>query len=76
MAEQEVADQHTRFVAPQHPRRKLAAAHTAFVDHIIVKERRRVHELDSRGKLDVPVTRVAAEAGGGQGQHRPQALAA
>src|SRR5258708_3837648 len=31
LAEQEVADQHARLVAPEHPRRELAAAHFALV---------------------------------------------
>ena len=55
-----VADQHGRLVAPQHPRRRRAAPHVALVDHVVVQERRRVHEFDRRGELDVARSGVVA----------------
>ena len=76
LAEQEIADQHARLVAPQHAGGELAAAHVAFVDHVVVQQRRSVHELDRGGELDVAVAGVAGELGHGQRQHRPQPLAA
>ena len=76
LAEQEVADQHARLVAPQHPRRRLAAPHVAFVDHVVVQERRGVHEFDRGGELDVARSGVAAQPGGRERQDRPQPLAA
>ncbi|MGY4368389.1 hypothetical protein ACVW1A_004454 [Bradyrhizobium sp. LB1.3] len=75
LAEQEVADQHARFVAPEHPRRQLAAAHLALVDDVVVQERGGMHELDGGGELDMAVAGVAGEVGHGERQHRPQALA-
>ena len=76
LAEQEIADQHARLVAPHHARRRLAAAEVALVDHVVVEERRRVHEFDARRELDVAFALVAAHAGRGDGQHRPKPLAA
>ena len=57
LAEQKIADQHARLVAPQHARGEPAAAHVAFVDHVIVQQCRRVHELDRGGELDMTVAR-------------------
>ena len=62
LAEQEIADQHARLVAPHHARRELAAPHVALVDHVVVEQRRRVHELDAGGELDMAVAVVAATA--------------
>ena len=76
LAEQEIADQHARLVAPQHARGEPAAPHLAFVDHVVVQQRRRVHELDRGGELDVAVAGIAGEPRHRQGQHRPQPLAA
>jgi hypothetical protein len=76
LAEQEIADQHAGLVAPADARRDLPAAHVAFVHHVVVEEGRRVHELDARREADVAVAAVAAERGGGEGEHWPQALAA
>jgi hypothetical protein len=53
LAEQEVADQHARLVAPEHARGELAAAHVALVDHVVVQQRRGVHELDRGRELDM-----------------------
>ena len=61
LAEQEVADQHARFVAPQHAGGELAAPHLALVDDVVVQQRRGVHELDRGGELDVAVAGVAGE---------------
>ena len=76
LAEQEVADQDARLVAPQHAGGELAAAHVALVDHVVVQQRRRVHELDRGGELDMAVAGVTREFGHGQRQHRAQPLAA
>ena len=46
LAEQEIADQHARLIAPEHAGGELAAAHVALVDDIVMQKRRRVHELD------------------------------
>ena len=76
LAEQEIADQHARLVAPQHARRELAAAHVALVDHVVVQQRRGVHELDRGRELDVAVAGIAGQHRHGEGEHRPQPLAA
>ncbi len=76
LAEQEVADQHAGLVAPQHPRRQLAAAQFALVDHVVMQQGRGVHELDGGRELDMAVAGVAGEVGHRQRQHRAQALAA
>ena len=76
VAEQEVADQHAGLIAPQHARRDLAAAHVALVHDIVMEQRRGVHELDAGGEFEMAVALVAAHAGGGEHEHRPQALAA
>ena len=76
LAEQEVADQHAGLIAPQHPRRQLAATQLALVDHVVMQQRRGVHELDGGGELDMAVAGIAGEACHRQRQHRAQALAA
>ncbi len=76
LAEQEIADQDARLVAPHHARRRLAAAQVALVHHVVVEQRGGVHEFDRRGELHPAVALVAAHAGGGDRQHRPQPLAA
>src|SRR5581483_6681344 len=53
LTEQEIADQHARLVAPDHASRGLAAAQLALVDHVVVQQRRGVHEFYSGGELDV-----------------------
>ena len=62
LAEQEIADQHARLVAPQHARRGLAAPHLALVDDVVVQQRRGVHELDRGGELDVAVAGIAGQS--------------
>ena len=76
LAEEIIADQHARLVAPDHARRQLAAPQLALVDHVVVEKRGGVHELDAGGELDMAVARVAAHPRRGDGQHRPQPLAA
>jgi hypothetical protein len=76
LAEQEVADQHARLVAPEHAGGELAAAHVALVDDVVMQQRRGVHEFDGGRELDVAVAPVAAEIGHRERQHRPQPLAA
>ena len=61
LAEQEVADQHARLVAPQHARRQFAAPQFAFIDHIVVQQRRRMHEFDRGRELDMAVAGIAGE---------------
>ena len=55
LAEQEIADQDACLVAPDHAGGELAAAHVAFVDHVVVQQRGGVHELDRGRELDVAV---------------------
>ena len=76
LAEQEIADQHARLVAPDHAGGELAAAHVAFVHHVVMQQRRGVHELDRGRELDVAVAGVAGELRHRQRQHRAQPLAA
>ncbi len=76
LAEQEVADQHARLVAPDHARRLPAAAQIALVDDVVVEQRGGVHELDRCRELDVAVAGIAEHLRGGERHHRPQALAA
>ena len=73
--EEEVTDQDRGLVAPHHAGRRLAAAHVALVDDIVMQQRRRVHEFDRGRELDVMVALVAEHGGGRERQHRPQALA-
>ena len=76
LAEQEIADQHARLVAPQHAGGEPAAPHLALVHHVVVQQRRGVHELDRGGELDVAVARIAGELRHREREHRPQPLAA
>ena len=76
LAEQEIADQHARLVAPKLARGGPAAPHVAFVHHVVVQQRRGVHEFDRGGELDVAVAGIAGQARHRQRQHRPQPLAA
>ena len=76
LAEQEVADQHARLVAPDHARRLPAATQVALVDDVVMQQRRCMHELDRRRELDVALAGIAEHLGGGERHHRAQALAA
>ena len=67
LAEQEIADQHARLVAPQHAGGEPAAAHLAFVDDVVVQQRGGVHELDRRGELDVAVAADSRRAAPSRG---------
>ena len=69
LAEQEIADEDARLVAPFHPRRDLAAAHLALVDDVVVEQRRGVHELDGGGEFNVAVPGITRETGHRQRQH-------
>ena len=53
LAEQEVADQNARLVAPLDARGDLAAPHVALVHHVVVEQGGGMHELDAGGELDV-----------------------
>ena len=74
--EQEVAHQDGSLVAEHGVGAGEAPAKQAFVDHVVVQQRRRVDELDAGGQVDVAVALVAAHAGRRQRQQRPQPLAA
>ena len=50
-AEQEIADQHARRIAPDEVGGALAAAHSRAVDDIVVEQGRGVDELDRGGEL-------------------------
>ena len=76
LAEQEVADENARLVAPDHAGCLLAPAHAAFVDHVVMQQGCRVHELDAGGELDVAFAGIAEHLRGGQGDHWPKPLAA
>ena len=76
LAEQEVADQHARLVAPDHAGGELAAAELALVDDVVMEQRRGVHELDARRELDVAFAAIAAHFRRRERQHRPEPLAA
>ena len=75
-AEQEIADQNAGLVAPDRVGRGQPAAQIAFVDDVVMKQRRGVDKLDDRGEAEMAVAAIAAEPGRGQCQHRAQALAA
>ena len=75
-AEQEIADQHARRIAPDEVGGALAAAHARAVDDIVVEQGRGVDELDRGGELVVARAGVAEQRGAGEGQHRPHPLAA
>ena len=76
LAEQKIADQHARLVAPQHAGGELAAPHLAFVHDVVVQQRGGVHEFDRGRELDVAVAVIAGEPRHRQGEHRAQPLAA
>ena len=75
-AEQEVADQHARFVAPDGVGGDQPPAQIALVDHVVVEKGRGVDELDAGRERQVAPAPVAAEAGRGERQHGAQPLAA
>ncbi len=76
LPEQEIADEDARLVAPQQPRRRLAAPEVALIDDVVMEQRRRMHELDARREPHMAGALIAGQLGGGDGQHRPEALAA
>ena len=53
------------------PRRMFALVHD-----IVMQQRRRMHEFDAGGELQMAVALVAAHAGGGEDKHGAQAFAA
>ena len=75
-AEQEIADQDRRLVAPDRVGGIAAAAQIARIDDIVMQQGRGVDELDRGGEGDVALAAIAAQPRAGQGQHRPQPLAA
>ncbi len=75
-AEQEIADQHRRLIAPDGIGAGQTPAQGAVVDHVVMQQGGRVDEFHAGGQTDVTLAAVAAQFGGGQGQHRAQALAA
>ena len=75
-AEQEIADQHARRIAPDEVGGALAAAHARTVDDVVVKQGRSVDELDRGGELVVAGAGIAQQICAGERQHRAHALAA
>ena len=75
-AEQEIADQDARRIAPDEVGGALAAAHARAVDDVVVEQGRGMDELDRGGELVVARAGVAEQVGAGERQHRPHALAA
>jgi hypothetical protein len=74
--EQEVADQHALRPAPDQVRGDLAATQGAAVDDVVVQQGGGVDELDGGRQLQAVVVIRARQTRGGDGQQRPQALAA
>ena len=72
MAEQEIADQDARLIAPDEAGGFAAAPVVAFVDDIVMEQGSGVHKLDGGGEADVGLALIADQLGGGDGQHRPQ----
>ena len=75
-AEQEVADQDRRLVAPDRVGGGRAAAQAAVVDHVVVQQRGGVDELDAGGERQLPRAAIAAQPRREQGQDGPDPLAA
>ena len=75
-AEQEIADQHARRIAPDEVRGALAAAQVAAVDDVVVEQRRGVDELDRGGEPVVARAGIAEQLRARERQHRPHPLAA
>ena len=75
-AEQEIADQDARRIAPDEVGGALAAAHAGAVDDVVVEQRRGMDELDRGGELVVARSGIAEQGAAGERQHRPHALAA
>jgi hypothetical protein len=73
---EEVAHQDGALVAPQDVCRWLTAPQLTAVDHVVVKQRRRVQELDGRSDLNSTRARVAAQLRSEEEQSRAHALAA
>ena len=74
--EEIVAHQHARLVVPEDVRGGAPAPLGALVDDVVVEERRGVDEFHRGGELDMVLARIAVEPRPGEGEHRPQALAA
>ena len=70
-AEEKIADQHRGLVAPDGIRGGEAAAQIAVVDDIVMQQGGGVDEFDRGGEGDVAIAAIAAEPGGGEGEHRP-----
>ena len=75
-AEQEVADQHARRVAPDGVRRRLAASQVGTVDDVVVQQCRGMDELDRRRQPVMPLAAIVEQPRASERQHRPQPLAA
>ena len=75
-AEQEVADEDARRIAPDEVGGALAAAHARAIDDIVVKQGCGVDEFDRRGELVVAGAGITEQGRGGERQHRPHALSA
>ena len=69
-----VAQEHAHLVLPQRVHRRHAAPRVGLVDHVVVDERRRVEELDERGRPVRPLGDPAAELGREEHEGRPDLL--
>ncbi len=76
LTEQEIAHEHARLIAPQHPRSELAAAHFAVVNNVVMQKRRGMHELDGGREPDMPFAAIVGERRGRKREHGPKPFAA
>ena len=74
-AEQEIADQNSGRIAENQVRRRLAPAHIAAINDVVMQQRRGMDKLHRRRQLMVPFPGIIEQARTGQGQHRPHPLA-
>ena len=74
--QQVIAHEHAGLVVPQQVCRGPPAPLLAFIDHVVMQQRRGMDELHRCGQMDVIGPAIAAELRRRQRQHRPQPLAA
>jgi len=76
LTQQIVTDEHTCLVAPQLSRCKLAPAHVALVDNVIMQQCSCVHEFHACCQRHVAGALIVEDIGKGECQHRAQPFAA
>jgi hypothetical protein len=76
LGEQVIAGEDRDGVAPSGVRRPHRVSRVRLVDHVVVVQRRLVHELDRDRAGDQPRVRGVAEVPGEQDEHRPEPLPA